>query len=940
MLQFIYHKIKNKRWLNLCLLTGISLLIAVFACHPMLEEGSDNKLLAAGFQEYAQEYNEFPAVFTRSGSYEAASYPTANAVFERMDAYEKKWTEYVDVDCVISQQYLKLSPVNTESNLGVSNRFLGIGLLRDMDSHIDLVKGEGLDADTGEGLFPCIISESVMDATGLVVGEEITFTYSVNEKEEPARFIVTGIFSESSNDDNYWYHAASYYEKQIFVSEEVFDALIAEYGYGLIFYEDNLLLNYTEIDHSNALEYLDYIEEFQNADESFQTNFLSILENYESQSRTVRMMLWVLELPCVVLLLLFIYMVSNQVLNSEEGEIAVLRSRGVTRGQTLLLYVLQSLILSGIGMALGILLGYVMCKGAARTDGFLQFADKDVSFYVFSWRVVPYALAACVTAILFMTIPVWPRAKITIVEQKSAGQSVNKSPFWERTFLDVILLAAACYLLYNYNKQGEILSASVIAGESLDPMVFLDASLFIFSCGLVFLRLMKYLILLIDNIGKKRWSSVMYASFLQIRRTYHKQSFISVFLIMTISIGVFQANMARTMNENNEERIRYNVGADVRLQEKWTMHLYRTESNSYYVTYDEPDFGRYSGLLENQICDSITRVIEDDGTDITAANETLSGCQFMGIHTKEFGETAELLEGLNDTHWFYALNALAEDVDGVIISSNVAAALELSVGDSLSYTRYSLFASEGDDSLNVAKATVCAIVDSFPGYERYRYVYNIDGELEEQENYLIVGNYATAIDVFGMTPYSIWMRQSDGVSSEQVQEFLGEQGIRLTQWTSMEEEIEDSKSSALIQITNGMFTMGFLISILICSAGFLIYWIMSMKQRELLFGIYRAMGMRMQEIRRMLINEQIFSSVLPILAGGGVGAVSTFLFVKLIALVYLPQKHNITIRIYIYEMDLIKLFAIVFAVVILCAFVLRGLLKNMKIAQALKLGED
>ena len=183
-------------------------------------------------------------------------------------------------------------------------------------------------------------------------------------------------------------------------------------------------------------------------------------------------------------------------------------------------------------------------------------------------------------------------------------------------------------------------------------------------------------------------------------------------------------------------------------------------------------------------------------------------------------------------------------------------------------------------------------------------------------------------------------RLSPGASSEQVADYMRENGCKIAQWCSLEEELEASKSSALIQITNGMFTMGFLISMLVCSVGFLIYWIMVMKQREMLFGIYRAMGMRMSEIRTMLINEQIFGSLLSILTGAGVGVISTLLFVRLITLVYLPRKHNIPIRICLYGTDMVKLFALVFLVVIFCGVVLRNLLKNMKIAQALKLGED
>ena len=141
-------------------------------------------------------------------------------------------------------------------------------------------------------------------------------------------------------------------------------------------------------------------------------------------------------------------------------------------------------------------------------------------------------------------------------------------------------------------------------------------------------------------------------------------------------------------------------------------------------------------------------------------------------------------------------------------------------------------------------------------------------------------------------------------------------------------------------ITNGLFSLSFIVAVVLCLVGFLIYWITSIKQRELLFGIYRAMGMSMKEINKMLINEQIFSSVLASLAGYGVGALTTMLFVKLIAIVYLPETHNIPISLAVNPMDIIKLTAVVIVMFIACFIVIRTILKKMNITQALKLGED
>lgn len=944
MIQFILQKIKNKKGLNICLLAGIALLTAMFTCHPMLERCSSNELLLSAFEDYADENQEFPAVFSRSGSYGIDEYATAEAVMERLDAYEEKWTQYVDINTLASQQYLSLSGSHADTNLGKKNLFVSIGLLRDMDSHIRMVKEADAESEAAlqkaleEGAIPCRVSESVMDDYGLVLGEVMDFPYAVNGQEESAKIVVSGIFTEKEPSDLYWYHSLEDFGKTIFVNEADFDWIASEFGFETIGYEVNQMLDYTQIDCERAEAYHSYIESFKKMDTSFSTNMLSTLEEYEKQHETVQTILWVLELPCIVLLLLFLYMVADQIVHVEETEISVLRSRGVTRWQVLRLYAIQSLLLSLIGIVSGTLIGFLMCQLAARTDAFLHFTSRQIGFSVLTWKTIPFALAAGIIVLLFLLIPVWRKAKNTVVELTRVETNLTAKMFWEKYFLDVILLIISCYLLYNYSKQSELISQSVLNGEALDPLIFLDASLFIFSCGLVFLRLTKYLIRLIDRLGKRRWNAAMYASFLQIIRTFRKQGFLSVFLIMTVACGIFDANMARTINENSEERIRYDVGTDMRVQEKWRMHTIRREDGSRLWSYEEPDFGRYTALVDDGICESVTRVIVDDDVDVQTGGHLLQDCQLLGIHTREFGETAQLLDGLNDEHWFHALNSLAENVDGVIISSNLAKEFEISEGDIINYTRYAPIGD--DDPIAVASGTVCAIVDAFPGYDRYIEVQRNDGITELEENYLVVGNYATIVSQFAMMPYQVWMRLAPSADAGQVRDMLSEEGVSLAWTISTDEEVAKNRSSALIQVTNGMFTTSFVVTLIVCVVGFLIYWIMSIENRQLMFGIYRAMGMKMKEIQFMLLWEQVFGSLFPIVIGGVVGVLGTALFVQLIALVYLPMKHNIDIQVFLYGPDILKLFAVVFLAVCICALVLRERLKKIKIAQALKLGED
>lgn len=929
MFGFVINKLKNRKWLNLCLLMGVALFIALFVCHPMFEKGAGNQILDRLFTDHATQQNEFPAQMSREGTYAVADYPDSQSVLDKLSGYEKKWTEYVDINKVSSQLLITLSGGRADTEFGGLNHYFTIGYLPGLSEYADVVKSQ-----TDTATFECSISEKTMDHYGLVAGEKIYLHVPDGSGKKEISFVISQICREKDINDPYWAKTLSDMGDVIFVSQDVFDEMMQYYSEDNISYSDFLMLDYRQINTENASLYDGYMEQFKDADKLYNDNIRDTLDGFFTQQKTIKRMLWALELPCLVLLILFIRMISAQILSLEENDILVLRSRGATKLQVFILYLQQSGIIAFAGCVLGIVLGYIMCRAAASTDGFLRFTAKDIGTYKFVWQMLVYAVAAAVIMVLFITVPVWKKSKDAISERGSRGRISKKKPLWEKCFIDVILLALSAYLLYNYNKQKSTLAISVLENKSIDPVMILDNSLFIFAAALLCVRLTGLMILLVDRLFKKHFSPAMYASFLQLKRTRYNQGFLAVFLIMTVAGGIFDANMARTMNSNMEQRIVYNVGCDAIYNEDFRLRIQHNKDGSVNWMYDEPDFGRYESLKNEGICDGVTRVIEDEKVDISVGSGSVSDAYLMAINTKEFGQTAKLQrdknDDINDKHWFNYLNELAEEPDGVIISSNLAKDFGLKVGDSLNYSRY-VPKDVGDDEIYASEnAKVCAIVKGFPGYERYTYETDAEGNVTEQEKYLIVANYATVVEKFGMTPYSVWMNLSKGKTVDDIYKNL----------TSAQQLIDENKNSATVQITNGMFTLSFILSLIVCSVGFLLYWVMTLKQRELQFGIYRAMGMRMREVKAMLLNEQIFLSFLPLLAGAGIGIAATAMFVRLISIIYLPQKHNIGVNVYIYPSDMLELAGVLFVAIAVCYVVISRLLKSMKIAQALRLGED
>jgi len=100
------------------------------------------------------------------------------------------------------------------------------------------------------------------------------------------------------------------------------------------------------------------------------------------------------------------------------------------------------------------------------------------------------------------------------------------------------------------------------------------------------------------------------------------------------------------------------------------------------------------------------------------------------------------------------------------------------------------------------------------------------------------------------------------------------------------------------------------------------------------------MGMSMREIITMLLCEQVFISGTSIATGAVVGWLTSGLYMPLIQMAYATYDSALPLKVICEQNDMTRLLTIVGAVILVCMLILGWLISRMKIAQALKLGED
>ena len=399
-----------------------------------------------------------------------------------------------------------------------------------------------------------------------------------------------------------------------------------------------------------------------------------------------------------------------------------------------------------------------------------------------------------------------------------------------------------------------------------------------------------------------------------------------VFLILTIALGIFNAQAARTINSNEEDDIRYSNGADIILKERWSNNSGMGVSDLSSVTYYEPDFSRYQTL---DGVESATQVLRVKDCTAHVMGGTLEDVLVLGIHTKSFGETAWFKDGLLRSHFYDYLNAIATNPRAVLVSRNFETKYGMKLGDPIS------FKNPADEQV---RGVIYGFVDYWPGYVPHSYSKLTDGLYSETDNSLIVANLNQLQAEWGLTPYEVWIKAED--STQFIYDFAEKNKISFAEFKDTAAEIVTLKNDPIFQGTNGILTVGFIVVLILCSVGFLIYWILSIRSRSLQFGIYRAMGMSMREIIMMLIGEQIFISGTSLATGVLVGWLTSRLYIPLIQIAYAAYDNALPLQLVSETSDAVRLAVIVGAMIIICMLILGWLISKLKIAQALKLGED
>ncbi|MCB0127999.1 MAG: FtsX-like permease family protein, partial [Caldilineaceae bacterium] len=442
--------------------------------------------------------------------------------------------------------------------------WVNYAFVTDFDQYTTMIEGTYPTPATANPDDPVevAINEAMAQELGLQVGESFLTFRRVELDNGGSRVVqipirITGVWRATNPNDEFWFYRQSVFDNQLFVPEATFQGRIS----GLLNDEIAQALWYLIMDgdniHAGDVGWLTArIQQVQQRAATLLTNTrlevspYDALNSYRISTRLLNVLLYAFSIPIVGLLLAFIGLVVSLAVNRQRNEIAVLRSRGATGIQILGIAALEALLLGAVALAAGIPVSEGISRIIGATRSFLNFSVENDLRVNMTLNTFRFGLVALGVTLIAQVVPSLGASRYTIVSYKQEQSRNIKPPWWQRAWLDILLLIPAGYGAYLLQQQGTIanMGAENAGDPFANPLLFLVPALAAFSLTLFILRILPLIMKLIAWFAG-RMNSVGFL--LATRYLARDPGFYTtplVLLILTLSLSSFTASLAQTLD--------------------------------------------------------------------------------------------------------------------------------------------------------------------------------------------------------------------------------------------------------------------------------------------------------------------------------------------------------------------------------------------------------
>ena len=814
------------------------------------------------------------------------------------------------------------------ANLG----WVSLGFYSNLADHVTLLQGKFPAPSLRGSQDPVevLVSSGLADKLGLQVGERYLAmvpgkTPAGNSKYFQIPVIISGIWEATDAHEDFSFIPPAQMSTLFFMPQESFINRISPVVPNEIFSGFwYLVMDGVGVRSDNVDILLGRIQGLKSRAATLLPNVgldvspAAVLNQYSHSVKQLTILLYAFSIPILGLILAFIVLVAGLSVDRQRNEIAVLRSRGGTSWQIMGITAVEGLLLALVGLAVGLPVAMLVARLIGQTRSFMSFFASSTLQVNLTTTALWAGLAAVAITLVAEVVPALGASRHTIVSYKQERARLMRLPWWQRVFLDVLLLIPAGYGAYLLRQQGSLVAqAAGAAGDPFrNPLLFLVPALSILALALLFLRLIPPFLAGVAWVAGRTGSVGLTMAARHLSRTPGSYNTPLVILILTLSLSAYTGSLAQTLDLHLYDQTYYQVGADMKFTEVGQRTSFGSSApGGNWFFFPITDYLKVAGVK------MATRVGSYDAG-VEAGTQGMESGHFFGVDRLDFPKVAFWRRDFSTSNLGELMNDLAAQDNGVLLSRDFMNAHGIHVGDPIQVL---VNAFETNTRLDMK---VVGSLDMFPTW------YPDQGPL-------FVGNLDYFFESAGeQFPYQVWLKTDPAVNPT----VIGEKNLKVINvtaigWDSSQLNIAKEQQRPERQGVFGMLFIGFAAAAVLTVLGFLLYVLFSFRRRFIELGVLRASGLSISQMASYMVCELAFLLLLGGGAGTGLGAWMSYLFIPYLQIGTDAASRIPPFQVIIAWPAIFQIYALFTGLFVITLVVLVLLLWRMKIFQAIKLGE-
>lgn len=288
------------------------------------------------------------------------------------------------------------------------------------------------------------------------------------------------------------------------------------------------------------------------------------LETFRNAQTFSQIPLLLILLQVVGIVLFYVVLVMNMLLERQSEEIGVYVARGASTTQVVGLSVVEGLVLAVPAAVVAPFLAHASVRALGFTSTFDPITAGAALPAALSPAAFLLAGAGAALALLAMLLPSFAAARRGIVDVKRDQARPATRSFVQRYYLDLAVVALAGLMLWQLEQRGSVFDPDSVGGWSTDPLLLLSPLVFTLAVAAMLLRFYPPLLRLAVRVLMLLQGTAVALGLRRAGRAPSAYARLMLLVVMAVSVGTFAASYGPTVDRSFTERTQYEGGVPFR----------------------------------------------------------------------------------------------------------------------------------------------------------------------------------------------------------------------------------------------------------------------------------------------------------------------------------------------------------------------------------------